>query len=136
MIVMVAGLVVIGGTAVGGIALAANRADDSPSSVQPHSTPTRSADDHGNNSGNDKESTSDRHGGDPTVAPTTSATCVEDRDDDADEVPGDRHGDPNVPDDDAVSGDRHGGDDGGGRHDGLDDNDQRGHDGPGPSCRD
>lgn len=115
MIVMVAGLVVIGGSAVGGIALAANRTDDSPSSVQPHATPTRS-DDHGNNRGNDNESTEDRHG-DDAATPTTSATC----DRDADEVPGDRHGDPNAPDDDAISGDRHGGDDGGRHHDGADD---------------
>ena len=111
MIVLVAGLVVIGGSAVGGIALAANRTDDSPSSVQPHATPTRSADDHGNNRGNDNESTEDRQGA------TASATC----DPDADEVAGDRHGDPNAPDDDAVSGDRHGGDDGGRHHDGSDD---------------
>ena len=115
---MVAGLVVIGGSAVGGVALAANRTDDSGSSVQPHATPTRSADDaddHGNNRGNDNESTEDRHGGD-TATPTISTTC----DRDADEVAGDRHGDPNAPDDDAVSGDRHGGD-GGGHHDGRDD---------------
>jgi hypothetical protein len=116
MIVMVAGLVVIGGSAVGGIALAANRTDDSPSSVQPHATPTRSADDHGNNRGNDNKSTEDRHG-DDAATPTTSATC----DRDADEVPGDRHGDPSAPDDDAVSGDRHGGGDGGRHHDGADD---------------
>ena len=119
-IVMVAGLVVIGGSAIGGVALAANRSDDNPSTVQPHATPTRSADDHGNNSGNDNESTEHRPGDDATGTPTTSATC------DADEVAGDRHGDPNAPDDDAVSGDRHGGDDGGRHHDGLDD----------PSCHD
>jgi hypothetical protein len=86
--------------------------------VQPHATPTRSAsgqDDHGNNRGNDNESTEDRQ-----VA-TPSATC----DRDADEVAGDRHGDPNAPDDDAVSGDRHGGDDGSRDHDGLDDDDCR-----------
>ena len=114
MIVLVAGLVVIGGSAVGGIALAANRSDEG-SSVQPHATPTRSAsneDDHGNNRGNDNESTEDRQG---AATPTASTTC------DADEVAGDRHGDPNAPDDDAVSGDRHGGDDGGQHHDGLDD---------------
>jgi len=117
MIVLVAGLVVIGGSAVGGIALAANRTDEG-SSVQPHATATPSAgdqDDHGNNRGNDNESTEDHQGA------TASATC----DPDADEVAGDRHGDPNAPDDDAVSGDRHGGDDGsddGSRHhDGSDD---------------
>ena len=111
---MVAGLVVIGGSAVGGIALAANRTDDSPSSVQPHATPTRSvdADDHGNNRGNDNESTEDSRG-----IPTASTTCQSD----ADDVAGDRHGDQNAPDDDAVSGDRHGGGDGGGHHDGSDD---------------
>jgi hypothetical protein len=112
-IVMVAGLVVIGGSAIGGIALAANRTDDSGSSVQPHATPTRSEDDHGNNRGNDNESTEDRQ----VATPTASTTC----DPDADEVAGDRHGDPNAPDDDAVSGDRHGGDDGGQHHDGSDD---------------
>ena len=123
---MVAGLVVIGGSAVGGIALAANRSDDSPASVQPGPTPTRSADDRGNSHGN--ESTSDRHVGPSTATPTTSATCVQDQDDDADDVVGDRQGDPNAPDDDAVSGDRRGGGDGG-QHDG--------HDGPGPSsCHD
>jgi hypothetical protein len=110
-IVMVAGLVVIGGSAVGGIALAANRTDDSPSSVQPHATPTRSQDDHGNNRGNDNESTEDDQG---AAAATASATC------EADEVSGDRRGDPNAPDDDAVTGDRHGGDDGS-HHDGSDD---------------
>jgi hypothetical protein len=114
-IVMVAGLVVIGGSAVGGIALAANGTDNSPSSVQPHATPTRSADDQGNNRGNDNESTEDRPGGNAT--PTMSTTC----DRDADDVAGDRHGDPSAPDDDAVSGDRHGGDDSGSHQDGSDD---------------
>jgi len=121
-IVMVAGLILIGGSAVGGVALAANRSDDNPSSVQPHATPTRSADDHGNNRGNDNESTQDSHGDDAISTPTTSATC----DRDADEVAGDRHGDPNAPDDDAVSGDRHSGSGSGSHHDGLDD----------PACHD
>jgi len=117
---MVAGLVVIGGSAVGGIALAATRSDDSPSSVQPHATPTRSADDQGNNRGNDNESTEDRNGDDATATPTASTTC----DSEADEVAGDRHGAPTAPDDGAVSGDRHGSDDGA-HHDGSD-----------PSCDD
>jgi hypothetical protein len=100
-IVMVAGLVVIGGSAVGGIALAANRTDGSPNTVAPHVTPTRSADDHNSNRGND--STSDDEA---TATPSTS--CTEDRDDD-DATPtngtGDRHGDAEAPEDTNHHGD-------------------------------
>jgi hypothetical protein len=112
LIVMVAGLVVIGGSALGGIALAANRTDGSPATVSPHATPTRSTDDNHHNNGTNR-STSDSHES-ATATPTT--TCTENGDDD--DAIGDRQADSTAPDDDAVSGDHHGSDDG--DHDGRD----------------
>ena len=73
------------------------------------------ADDHGNSPQRQRVHIGPSRG-EPTATPTTSATCVEDRDDDADDVVGDRQGVPDAPDDDAVSGDQHSGDDSG-QHD-------------------
>ena len=85
MIVMVAGLVLIGGSAVGGIAFAASRGDNSPASIQPHTTP--SAGDRGDEQGDDNNKQ------DATATP--KASCTEDRDEDAMETAGtgDRHDD-------------------------------------------
>ena len=81
-IVMVAGLVLIGGSAVGGIAFAASRASDSlPTHPRLNSSP-------GTDEDNNKQD-SDH----PSATPKASGTCTEDNDAD-DATTGEREGNP------------------------------------------
>jgi hypothetical protein len=72
MIVMVAGLVLIGGSAVGGIAFAANRGSDSPSV---HPATTTSPDDRNGQGEDGNEQNSDHS----TGKPSPTGTCAEDQ---------------------------------------------------------
>jgi hypothetical protein len=83
----VSGLVLIGGSAVGGIAFAANRSSDS-SSIHPQTT--SSVDDKGK-SGEDNNKQDSDHS---AATPTTSTTCVEGNDGDDKAATGEREGNP------------------------------------------
>src|SRR5215813_11985059 len=67
-IVMVAGLVLIGGSAVGGIAFAASRSDDSPASIHPQTTPAAGERDDEQGDNDDQDATA-----------TPKASCTETR---------------------------------------------------------
>jgi hypothetical protein len=126
MIVMVAGLVIIGGSAVGGIAFAASRTTDSP--IHPQVSPS---DDRGGQRAGDN----DNQGRDEdTATPAPSASCAADPDKAA-EVTGDRHGVSTAPEDSATGGDHRGGSSGSGssggsgqHRDGTDDSSRSVHD--------
>jgi cytoskeletal protein RodZ len=88
MVVLVAGLVLIGGSAVGGIAFAASRSSDTP---LVHPQTTSSADDQGK-SGEDNGNGQDSDHS--TAKPTTSATCAKDNDTDDTATTGEHEGTP------------------------------------------
>jgi hypothetical protein len=87
-IVMVAGFMLVGGSAVGGIAFAASRTSDSPST---HPQLTSSS---GNRAGTD-EGGNKQDSEHPTATPKTSGVCTADKDAD-DAANGEREGSPTM----------------------------------------